>query len=153
MGIVGALLLIIFVISAILLIIIVLLQDEQGEGLGGIFGGGSATPFGSRSGNVLTKFTSILAALFLFGSLAIAWLNRTPESGNLLQRARIESLKEEEENWWVKTQDSGTQEQVNDENPQVGNEGGVTIELSSPTDSEANQGSSDQSSVNPSSSE
>ena len=35
------LLMVLFVISAILLIGIVLLQDEQGDGMGGLFGGGS----------------------------------------------------------------------------------------------------------------
>jgi preprotein translocase subunit SecG len=105
MGLVSILLFIIFIVSAILLIIIILLQDEQGEGLGGIFGGGSSTPFGSRSGNVLTKFTSILAGLFLFCSLAMAWLSgiETQDVGNLLQKARTEVLRETDEDWFLKT--------------------------------------------------
>ena len=56
MGLIGIVLLVILVISAVLLVLVVLVQDEQGEGIGGIFGGGSNTAFGSRSGNVLTRF-------------------------------------------------------------------------------------------------
>ncbi|MBQ6905176.1 MAG: preprotein translocase subunit SecG, partial [Spirochaetia bacterium] len=72
MGILSIILLVLFVIASLLLILLVLVQDEQGEGLGGIFGGASNTPFGSRSGNVLTRFTSILAAFFLILSLGLA---------------------------------------------------------------------------------
>ena len=56
MGIIGIVLLVIMAISAVLLVLVVLVQDDQGEGIGGIFGGGSNTAFGSRSGNVLTRF-------------------------------------------------------------------------------------------------
>lgn len=102
MGLLGILLLVVFVLASLLLVTLVLIQDEQGEGLGGIFGGGSATPFGSRSGNVLTKFTSILGAVFLFCAFALAWINKTPESGDVLGAARrgagTESTVEE---WWA----------------------------------------------------
>ena len=75
MGVIGIILLVVFVISSILLVVIVLIQDDQGEGIGGLFGGGGSTAFGSRSGNVLTKFTSILAAAFLICSFGMAWIN------------------------------------------------------------------------------
>ncbi len=101
MGILTVLLLIIFVIACLLLILMVLMQDEQGEGLGGLFGGGSATPFGSRSGNVLTRFTSILAAVFIIVSLGLAWVNRTPEKGDVLGAAyRDNADKTEVTEWW-----------------------------------------------------
>jgi len=104
MGLIAIVLLVILVISAVLLVLVVLVQDEQGEGLGGIFGGGSTTPFGSRSGNVLTRFTAILAAVFLVCTLGLAWVNRTPEAGNVIGRARQESLKSAEtQTWWVQT--------------------------------------------------
>jgi preprotein translocase subunit SecG len=102
MSILGILLLVIFSIASLLLIVIVLMQDEQGEGLGGLFGGGSATPFGSRSGNVLTKLTSILAGIFLVGSFALAWVNKTPETGDVLGAARRGGAVEQTvEEWWV----------------------------------------------------
>jgi len=104
MGLISIVLLVILIISAILLVLVVLVQDEQGEGIGGIFGGGSTTPFGSRSGNVLTRFTAILAAIFLFCILAIAWVNKTPEVGNVIGRARAQSLQGgQQQSWWVQT--------------------------------------------------
>ena len=78
MAILGTVLLVFFVIIAILLVLLVLVQNEEGDSLGGIFAGGSGSAFGSRSGNVLTRATSILGALFLIVSLGLALLNRTP---------------------------------------------------------------------------
>ncbi len=112
MGILETILLVIFVITALLLILIVLLQDEQGEGIGGIFGGGSTTAFGSRSGNVLTKFTAILGAIFLICSLALAWVGRTVEKGDVLGAARRSTAVETEEWWNVEEEEiPGTGEQ------------------------------------------
>jgi preprotein translocase subunit SecG len=71
-------LLVVFIIIAILLVLLVLVQNEEGDSLGGIFAGGSASAFGSRSGNVLTRTTTVLGALFLIISLGLALLNRTP---------------------------------------------------------------------------
>ena len=83
---------IVFVISAVLLAALVLLQDEQGEGIGGMFGGGSGTPFGSRAGNILTRATSILAAVFLLSAFGVAWLNRSPSTDDVEARARARQL-------------------------------------------------------------
>lgn len=101
MVIVSFILLVIFILSSILLLIVVLLQDEQGEGLGGIFGGGSSTPFGSRSGNVLTRLTTILGAIFILTSFGLAWSNRTPEGGDVLGAARRNQADTEQGvDWW-----------------------------------------------------
>ena len=101
MGLIGILLLVFFIISALMLIIIVLIQDDQGDGLGGLFGGGSSTPFGSRSGNVLTKFTAILAGIFIFCSFGLAWINKTDTSGeNVLSAAR---RAQEADEWWIES--------------------------------------------------
>jgi len=101
MGILSILLLVIFVISCLLLILMVLIQDEQGEGMGGIFGGGSSTPFGSRSGNVLTRFTSILAAVFLLTSFGLAWVNKTSDKSDIPGAAyRQDSDKTQVTEWW-----------------------------------------------------
>jgi len=117
MGLVSILILIVFILSALILILVVLMQDDQGEGLGGLFGGGSSSAFGPRTGNVLTRFTSVVAAIFLVTAFGIAWLNRTPEAGDILQKARVEKLKEaEENNWWVEeiddSQSGVTEEEV-----------------------------------------
>jgi preprotein translocase subunit SecG len=73
----GIILLVFFIIVAVLLILLVLAQNEEGDSLGGIFAGGSGSAFGSRSGNVLTRATTVLGALFLIISLGLALLNRS----------------------------------------------------------------------------
>ena len=88
MGILGIVLLVFFVIAAIFLVLLVLFQNEEGDSLGGIFAGGSSTAFGSRSGNVLTRATTVLGALFLTISLGLALMNRTPGTGGVEAAAR-----------------------------------------------------------------
>lgn len=128
MAILGIIFLTLFIISAILLIIFILLQDEQGEGIGGLFGGGSSSAFGSRSGNVLTKFTSILAAIFLTCSFGLAWVNRTSESGDVIGAARREKLKEQGQfNWWEDTESNPS--------PEAGTQPGETVNTLPMTDS------------------
>jgi preprotein translocase subunit SecG len=92
---------VIFVGCALLLMGLVLLQDEQGEGLGGIFGGGSSTPFGSRSGNVLTRLTSILGAIFLLTSLGLSWIKSSNEAGDVLGAAQAQRQESSDAiDWW-----------------------------------------------------
>lgn len=110
MGIIETLLLVLFAVSAILLIIVVLMQDDQGEGLGGIFGGGSSsTPFGSSSGNVLTKITGILGVIFIVSSLGMAYISRTVENDDVLGAAR-RSATQQSENWF---DDNGSGDSTN----------------------------------------
>ena len=85
---------VLFVISAILLGALVLIQDDQGEGIGGMFGGGSTSAFGSRSGNVLTKATAILATVFLVSAAGVAWLNKSSASDDIEARARVRQLEQ-----------------------------------------------------------
>jgi preprotein translocase subunit SecG len=88
MGILGIVLLVFFIVIAVLLILIVLVQSEEGDSLGGIFAGGSGSAFGSQSGNVLTRTTTVLGALFLVVSLGLALLNRSPTGAGVEQAAR-----------------------------------------------------------------
>ena len=99
MGILGIVLLVFFVIVAILLILLVLAQNEEGDSLGGIFAGGSASAFGSRSGNVLTRATTVLGALFLIISLGLALLNRSP-GGSGVETMGRQLAPQTSTNWW-----------------------------------------------------
>jgi preprotein translocase subunit SecG len=92
-------LLVFFVIIAILLILLVLGQNEEGDRLGGIFAGGSGSAFGSRSGNVLTRTTTVLGALFLVLSLGMALLNRSPGVTGVEAEGRRLSTEAAANNW------------------------------------------------------
>jgi preprotein translocase subunit SecG len=107
MGILNVLLLVFFVIVAILLILLVLIQNEEGDSLGGIFAGGSGSAFGSRSGNVLTRTTTILGALFLVLCLGLALLNRTPGTSGV-EAAGRQLDTEAGSDWWQENETSGS---------------------------------------------
>jgi len=99
MTILSTVLLVFFVIVAILLILLVLIQTEEGDSLGGIFAGSSSSAFGSRSGNVLTRTTTVLGSLFLIISLGLALLNRTPGGTGVEEAGRELSVDAATGNW------------------------------------------------------
>ena len=99
MTILSTVLLVFFVVVAVLLILLVLVQTEEGDSLGGIFAGGSGSAFGSRSGNVLTRTTTILGTLFLIISLGLALLNRTPGGTGVEAAGRELSSETAVTNW------------------------------------------------------
>ncbi|GHT50345.1 hypothetical protein FACS1894102_5780 [Spirochaetia bacterium] len=107
MGILNVVLLVLFVIVAILLVLLVLVQTEDGDSLGGVFAGGSSTAFGSRSGNILTKTSSVLGAVFLILSFSLALLNRTPRDTGVEEQGR-KAAQEQTSDWWDTT-DSTTE--------------------------------------------
>ena len=73
------LLLIVHIILAILLIGSVLLQKSDGGALG--IGGNSDNLMSSRSaGNFLTKFTAVLAFLFIITSISLTLINKKDTS-------------------------------------------------------------------------
>jgi len=119
MAILSTVLLVFFVIIAILLILLVLVQNEEGDSLGGIFAGGSGSAFGSRSGNVLTRATTVLGALFLVISLGLALLNRTPGGSGVEAAGRELSGEAAVSNWLddeLKTQeDAGSNDVLENE--------------------------------------
>jgi preprotein translocase subunit SecG len=90
MGILNGFLLVLFIIVSVLMVLLVLVQNEEGDTMGGVFGGGSNTAFGSRSGNVLTKTSSVLGALFFILAFSLALLNRVP-SGSGVEAAGRQS--------------------------------------------------------------
>ena len=67
---------ILHVLACLGLIMIVLLQRGKGADLGAAFGGSSQTVFGSQgAGGFLTKLTTVVAVLFMFTSLGLAYLS------------------------------------------------------------------------------
>jgi preprotein translocase subunit SecG len=100
MAVLSVVLLVLFIIVVVLLILLVLVQNEEGDSLGGVFAGGSSSVFGSRSGNILTRATSVLGALFLALSFGMALLNRTPgDKGVEAAGRRIDT--EQSAEWWL----------------------------------------------------
>jgi len=81
------------VVISISLVTLVLLQQGKGADAGAAFGSGaSSTVFGSRgSSNFLSRSTAILAALFFFNSLGMAYLiSNRPTEQSVVDQAVIE---------------------------------------------------------------
>jgi preprotein translocase subunit SecG len=79
MGIIGVIFLVVFVLICLLLICLVLIQNEEGGGMGGLFGDANSKAFGSRSGNMLTRTTYVLVTLFFITTFILGFLNKAPE--------------------------------------------------------------------------
>jgi preprotein translocase subunit SecG len=87
------LLLIVHIILAILLIGSVLLQKSEGGALG--IGGNSDNLMSSRSaGNFLTKFTAVLAFLFIITSISLTLINKKDTS----QKSIIDKIEQLDKN-------------------------------------------------------
>ena len=87
------LLLIVHIILAILLIGSVLLQKSDGGALG--IGGNSDNLVSSRSaGNFLTKFTAVLAFLFIITSISLTLINKKDTS----QKSIIDKIEQLDKN-------------------------------------------------------
>jgi preprotein translocase subunit SecG len=99
MGILGIILLVIFVIACILLIFMVIIQDSDSDSLGGVFAGGSGSAFGSRSSNVVIRFTYVLGALFFVCAFSLALLNKS-SVGNVEKAAQGQTKAAANTEWW-----------------------------------------------------
>ena len=97
MGLFGIILLVLFAIVCALLIFMVVIQDQESEGLGGLFGGAGNAAFGSRSTNVVVKFTYVLGGLFFVIAFSLAVLNRG-SMGDVEAAARVTG--EQATEWW-----------------------------------------------------
>lgn len=84
---------ILHVLVCLFLIVVVLLQSGKAADLAGAFGGmGSQTAFGPRgSATILSKATTISAALFMITSLSLAILHTREgrTSGSVLDKAPV----------------------------------------------------------------
>lgn len=91
------LLTILHVLVCLFLIIVVLLQSGKAADLAGAFGGmGSQTAFGPRgSATILSKATTVAAALFMITSLSLSIIatKRSGASATVLEKVRVEEEK------------------------------------------------------------
>jgi preprotein translocase subunit SecG len=110
MGILGIILLVIFIIACILLILMVIIQDSDADSLGGIFAGGSGSAFGSRSTNVVVRFTYVLGGIFFVCAFSLAIINKS-SLGNVERAAAQNQAKNSSvTEWWnTKPQSSAPQ--------------------------------------------
>ena len=90
MSILISLLLIVEVLSAFLLVVVILAQKSKDQGLGMAFGSGMGESlFGSRAGNVLTRMTITLAAVFMLTTivLGVLFARSKGASGSVMDQA------------------------------------------------------------------
>jgi preprotein translocase subunit SecG len=91
MSILISVLLIVEVLAAFLLIVVILAQKSKDQGLGMAFGGGMGESlFGSRAGNVLTRMTVTLAAVFMLTTIVLGILfarGNVGSSGSVMDKA------------------------------------------------------------------
>ena len=92
MSILISLLLIVEVLAAFLLVVVILAQKSKDQGLGMAFGSGMGESlFGSRAGNVLTRMTVTLAAVFMLTTIVLGILfargKTTGSSGSVMDKA------------------------------------------------------------------
>ena len=75
-----------YVIVCSLLLVVVLMQQGKGGDIAAAFGGsGSQTAFGARAGaTVLTRATTVLGALFMVGSMALAIMGQRGTTSSVL---------------------------------------------------------------------
>jgi preprotein translocase subunit SecG len=74
----------IHVVICLALIVVILLQQGKGAEIGAVFGGSSQTVFGaSGAGNVLTKATWAMAAMFFATSIFLAYASTRRFTGSI----------------------------------------------------------------------
>jgi preprotein translocase subunit SecG len=100
MGILGMILLVIFIIACVLLIFMVIIQDTDSDSLGGVFAGGSGSAFGSRSTNVVVRFTYVLGAIFFICSFSLALINKSSLGNVEKAAAQNQSQNPTTTEWW-----------------------------------------------------
>lgn len=75
------LLLVMHLLFAIFLVVVILVQQSSGSALDGLGGGNSASSLLSSrgKGNLMTKITTVLAALFMITSVSLSIYYKSPD--------------------------------------------------------------------------
>jgi preprotein translocase subunit SecG len=69
---------VLLLITGLFLILVVLIQRGKGGGLSGAFGGlGGSSAFGSRAGDAFTRFTIIVAAIWVLLIMILVKVTQT----------------------------------------------------------------------------
>jgi len=79
---------IVFVLSAVVLIVVILLQEGKGGGFGQALGEHGTQTFGVGAKGINT-FTGYTAAVFLLSALLLHFLNRSADSGSVLDQQGV----------------------------------------------------------------
>jgi len=88
----------------------VIIQDSDSDSLGGVFAGGSGSAFGSRSTNVVVRFTYVLGAIFFVFAFSLALINKSSLGNVEKAAARSQTKDSSATEWWnVKPQSSAPQ--------------------------------------------
>ena len=115
MGVVKTILLVAFVVVCVLAILLVLVQNDESNGMGSAFGGGSSAAFGARSGSVLKKTTGVLVVLFVVITFGLGFVNKASGKDDLSATAAEvqgeSKAAETESGSWLETELSGSTEQ------------------------------------------
>ncbi|WKC87755.1 preprotein translocase subunit SecG [Borreliella japonica] len=91
MGLVRFCIFMIFVIVSIFIILLILIQDEQGDGIGGVFGGGSSSIFGAKSSSVAVKITGFFIACFFVFVVLLSFMNTRRADNSFLDDIKTEN--------------------------------------------------------------
>ncbi|MGC1677406.1 MAG: preprotein translocase subunit SecG [Candidatus Binataceae bacterium] len=76
----------------VVLVVIILLQQGKGADVGAVFGGSSATNFGSSAGgNAMTKATWALATVFFATSIFLAYASTQRATGSIFSGSSSQS--------------------------------------------------------------
>src|SRR5512146_1410312 len=82
----------IHVVICMALVVVILLQQGKGAEVGAVFGGSSQTVFGaSGAGNMLTKVTWAMAAMFFATSIFLAYASTRRFTGSIFGSGRATS--------------------------------------------------------------
>ena len=85
------LLVVVEVLSSVLLVAVILMQKTKSQGMGMAFGSAMGESlFGPQVGNVLTKATVILAAIFLLNTTVLALMGSGAKRTSVTERATTE---------------------------------------------------------------